>query len=90
MAQVINFEGTQHSFPDDFTEAEISAALAASSQPAPTQEQVDAYVPIPGVQKPELAPPAPKKATPIVMQAGYPHRRPPAPLPDASAETPPQ
>lgn len=35
MPRVINFEGTQHTFPDDATDQEIAAALGGGAPPAP-------------------------------------------------------
>lgn len=37
MTQIIEFEGTRHEFPDDFTSQEISSALSSSSTPPAAQ-----------------------------------------------------
>lgn len=37
MPQIIDFEGQQHEFPDDFTPADIQRALASVAAPAPAQ-----------------------------------------------------
>jgi len=59
MAQTIEFEGSTHSFPDDFTEDEISSSLASVSNPNDLPEP-DPLVPqgtsamVDGIHQPEL------------------------------------
>ena len=59
MTQTVEFEGSTHEFPDDFTEDEVSSSLASISNPNDLPE-VDPLVPqgtsamVDGIHQPEL------------------------------------
>lgn len=57
MAKIIEFDGVQHEFPDDFTDADISAALSAETT-APTPQAsapAQAVAPAPEAADPKAA-----------------------------------